>query len=225
MKHILSLLLSIFFLNTTAAFLSCSNEGETKNAEVVLHLKEVRDTWRYSSLQFEKKPSFKRSIGFNLYVKNNGPFDAFVPIYENDPLGIDSNYQSRLVLCIDGHEIDYEIGVERKWTISSAPNALYLREYQSDEANPLQIAREKQIYSGDLGRKIYSGDSIWVYILVNEAQLHEAGINEAMDVHEIIKKMQIRYEKNFEDLKFDDLPISDITFDLQNPIVEIRNCK
>lgn len=219
MKQCLSLLLYIICLSFFVAFLSCKRSGENKR-EVILHLAKVRDIWR-CCLQSEEKTSFERSIYFDFYLKNDRQFDAFVPIHENSSLKIDTAYQSKLVLFVDGHEIDCEIGVDRKWTISSTPNALYLRQYQVDEEGHPQMVREKLMYCGDLCRKIYAGDSVAVFIHINERQLHEAGINEAMDVYEIIKNMQISYEKNMEDLKFDDLPISDICFELQKPIVEI----
>ncbi len=221
MKQSHFLLLYIISLSIAVVSLSCTNIEEDKPASVVLHLTKVRDIWKCSSLPSEEKPSFERNIYLDIYVKNDRQFDAFVPIHDNTPLSTDTNYQSRLILSIDGHEIDCEIGVDRKWTISSVPNAIYLRQYRVDENGHPQIVREKQLYSGDLNRKIYAGDSVAVFIHINKRQLYEAGINEAMDVHEIIKKMQIRYEKNLEDLKFDDLPISDITIDQQKTLVEI----
>lgn len=221
MKQSLSLFLYIFSLNIAAVSLSCTNTEEDKTANIVLHITKVRDIWKCCSLPSEGKPSFDRNIYLDIYVKNDRQFDAFVPIHENAPLSTDTCYQSRLVLSIDGHEIDCEIGVDRNWTISSVPNAIYLRQYQVDENGKPQIVREKQLYSGDLNRKIYAGDSVAVFIHINKRQLYEAGINEAMEVHDIIKKMHIKYEKNLEDLKFDDLPISDITINQQKPIVEI----
>ena len=221
MKISLSVLLYIICLIITVVSLSCTKREEDKNDGVVFHLAKVRDLWRYTNLPSEENSSFERNIFLDIYVKNDSQIDAFLPINEDAPLSIDTIYQSKLVLSVDGYEIDCEIGVERKWTISSEPNVLYLREYQVNEGRHPHIVREKQIYSGDLNRKIYSGDSVAVCIHINESQLHDAGISTAMDIYEIIKKLKIRYDKNLEDLKYDDRPISDITFDLQKPIVEI----
>ncbi len=221
MKQSHSLILYIVILNLTVAFPSCTRTNEKKDDCVVLHLAKVNDIWRYNNQLSDERFSFERDIYLDTYIKNDRQLDVFVPIHDNTSLSVDTNYQSRLILSIDGHEIDCEIGVDRNWTISSVPNAIYLRQYQVDDSRHPQIIREKQLYSGDLNRKIYTGDSVAVFIHINKRQLHEAGINEAMDVHEIIKKMQLRYEKNLEDLKFDDLHISDIYFDIEKPIVKI----
>ena len=221
MKQGFYISLYMISLSMTALFLSCMSDKDKKCDRVVLRLEEVRDSWSRSSQLLEGKTPFERDIYLTMRLKNDGLSDAFVPIHSNDPLCADSIYQSRLALYVEGHEILCEVDVERKLTLSSVPNVLYLRQYEVDQDGHSHVIKEKQLYSGDLGRKIYAGDSLVIFIHINKNQLCEAGLKETMDVHELLGKMVINYEKDMEDLKFDNLPISDICIDLQNPVVKI----
>lgn len=192
---------------------SCAKLGSQKDSAIHLYLKEITDYWKLDEDSLEGKKTFKRDILMELILKNESRFDAFVPIRDNSPFSTDTLYQSRLALSLDGHIMECEIEVERKWTVSSAPHVLYLRYYQTDERGTPILIKEKRLQNGDLRRKIYSNDSVPIFVLVNDNHLREAGFDSNMDVNEFLGKLRIEYRKDDRDMKFDDLPISDIVFD------------
>lgn len=185
---------------------SCKNGRSSKHSKMLdCSLVIVEDNYPEGYKQ-QTANAMPRSILFVYKIKNNSSKPAYLPLHSDNVT--DRKKPSELSLFIDAFRIGAKTKVRN---FQSEEGETYIYDLSFNEYGYVVENRKKVCpYSYEEGM-LYSGDSIFVSIMVKDSLLKKAGLPSDIDIYDLMDRMQVKY-------------IPDLEYDKSYMIADLRQC-